>query len=190
MQSLERAELYLCEANFSSLLKNVRRACTLASVPVLSGRAEGGCKCPGSCTPSRAVPLMLCNREDNVVGSICSKCSPARGRNHEQTGKDVETPIAPPTLTCTAGAALVAGGGEAPAALSGSSGHYPSHELYTRFPSCRPDPAALGGDCSWTLLRKTSSGMLSAASSVMQSGSLQLGSKVSWILAKAFIGAQ
>lgn len=57
-------------------------------------------------------------------------------------------------------------------------------------PSCRPDPAALGGGRSWTPLRKTSSGMLSVASSVMQPGSLQLGSKVSWLLATSFTGAQ
>lgn len=36
----------LCGANFSFLLKNVRWGCTLASVPVISGRVEGGMQGP------------------------------------------------------------------------------------------------------------------------------------------------
>lgn len=63
-------------SKFSSLLKNVRRGCSLASVPMLSGRVEGGCKSSESCILSRPVPLM-CNSEDNAVGSICDKCPPS-----------------------------------------------------------------------------------------------------------------
>lgn len=73
---------------------------------------------------------------------------PACGDNHEQTGMDVVAP----TPTCPAGAVWVAGRGEAPAALAGSSPG-PVHELQRELPpaadqTVQPWVVAVRGLCS------------------------------------------
>lgn len=147
-------------------------------------RGRTGKQAPGVLHPKQtgAVPLASWN----AVGSAY------RGDDRNRTGMEAVAPPAAPTRP--PGAALVAGRGEAPAAPAGSSpGHLPSHELQLKLPpaaeqSVQPWGVAAPGLCSEK--KKTSSGMLSAASSVMQPGSLQLGSKVSWLLATSFTGAQ
>lgn len=72
----------------------------------------------------KPVQLTQYTHEDNAV-------PPDHGDSHEQTGMDVVAP----TPTCPAGAVWVAGRGEAPAALAGSSpGHHPIHELQHELP--------------------------------------------------------
>lgn len=184
--SMARAQLYCVEQTFPFYWRMWDGDAPLRQSQWFQEELRGGCKGPGSCT------LMLCNHEDSVVGSISDKCSPspwgqswAVRQGCEDTNSHTNA-----DMRCRSS---FGGWRRWGSSCPGWVFSWPPPQPWVTAqgsPSCTPDRAALGGDCSWTLLRKTSLGMLSAASSVMQSGSLQLGSKVSWIWAKPFIGAQ
>lgn len=129
IQSMARAQLYCVEQTFPFYWRMWDEDTPLHQSQWFQEGLRGDARAQGP-APSCCVTMRTVLQAASVTN-----VPPAHGGNHEQSGKDVKTPTATPTLTCAAGAALVAGGGEAPAALDGSSpGHHPSHELQHKVP--------------------------------------------------------